>query len=47
VGVYNVDILQIQALQWGPKAFDNVLAGQAVVVDEDFTICTAWEEMEG
>jgi hypothetical protein len=38
VGVHNIYPFQLQAFQTGFEALDHVFAGQAVVVDQDFTI---------
>jgi hypothetical protein len=38
VSVDNVDILEAETLQRGLESFNNVLAGQTVVVDENLTV---------
>jgi hypothetical protein len=40
VCVDDVDILEVEALEGCPEAFDDVLAAQAVVVDKDLAVGT-------
>lgn len=46
MGVDDVDVLEVEALEGGAEAFDDVFAGEAVVVDEDFAVGAAPVELE-
>lgn len=45
MGVDNVDVFEVEALEGGTEAFDDVLAAQAVVVDEDLAVVAAPVEL--
>lgn len=41
MGVDDVDVFEIESLQGGLEAFDDVLSRKAVIVDEDLAIDSA------
>lgn len=47
VRIHNVDVFQVQPLQRGFETLDNVLAREAVVVDEDLAVGAAPVELGG
>lgn len=45
MGVDDVDVLEVEALEGGAEPFDDVFAREAVVVDEDFAVGAAPVEL--
>jgi hypothetical protein len=45
VGIDDVDVVEVEALERGAEAFDDVFAREAVVVDEDFAVGAAPVEL--